>query len=62
MNCLLVDDSYEKSRSIFSLKSKQYITKVHSAIFHDWRFKGKDQSVLISKPFQAPDKKFFDTD
>ena len=42
-DCLLVDDSYEISRSVFSLKSKQYITKVcklHSAICHDRRFEG----------------------
>ena len=39
-NCLLVDDSNEKSRYIFSLKFKQYITKVYSAICHDRRFKG----------------------
>ena len=58
MNCLLVDDSYEISRSIFFPKSEQYFTKVYSAICHDRHFKGKDQSG----PFQAPDKKFFDTD
>ena len=62
MNCLLVDDSYEISMSIFSLKCKQYITKVYIAICHDRVLRVKIKAVLSSKPFQAPDKKFFDTD
>ena len=63
MNCLLVDDSYEISRSIFSMKFKQYITKVYSAIFvMIGVLRVKIKAVLISKPFQAPDKKIFDTE
>ena len=36
--CLLVDDSYEISRSIFSMEFKQYIAEVYTAICHDPRF------------------------
>ena len=62
VNCLLVDDSYEISRYIFFLKFKQHVTKAYSAFCHDRRFKDEIKAVLISKPFQAPDKRFFDPD
>ena len=62
MDCLLVDDSYEISRHIFFVKSSNTSQKhtVHFVMIGVLRVKIK--AVLISKPFQAPDKRFFDTD
>ena len=49
VNCLLVDDSYKISRSIFSLKFKQNIAKVYSATCLDRGFKGYILDTQLNK-------------